>query len=333
MKTTEQMYAVRHRSIQDEATKSPLLFRKKARQAFKEFSEVSRIESNYLETQDTTAIHFYNEWKTDLVPNRELISQSLQNKRLLSEVKKSYLFSEDEAQQVLVEMSKNRINELEKKFVASIYTPSESKARRMAAHFVARLQDLNSKHIDTYVTYDLYNQVAKQNNMTIYDSNAWLFNRISQGIQEQVQMNRFARSAKKRIKHINALTADLEAHNNGSIASLFALDLNLVTIRSSHQKYEKALTKLNETDRKSAAKRYELYNEETTALRTAHLDTVAGIKSLHDIQQAAKEIDTVLMRVFDLNTREYNTLMVRLKEYRELTRERAQLSKSLQIGA
>ena len=333
MNTTEQIHAVRYRSIQHEATTSPLLFRKKARQALRDFSDVSRIESNFLQTKDSTAMHFFNTWQSELAPNKEIVSQSIQNKRLLSEVKKSYLFSEDDAHKLLRNMAKNRTNELEKEFVASLYSPSESTARKVAARFVARSADLNSQHVENYVSYDLYAQVAKQNNMVIYDSNAWLLARISQGFQEQAQIKRFARLANKRIKNINTLTADLEAHNNGSIASLFALDLNLVTIRSSHQKYEKALTKLSETDRKSAAKRYALYNEETSALRAAYLDTVAGIDSLQDIQQAAKEIDTVLMRVFDLNTREYNALMVRLKEYRDLTRERLQLKKSLQVSA
>ena len=50
-----------------------------------------------------------------------------------------------------------------------------------------------------------------------------------------------------------------------------------------------------------------------------------GLANLSDTQKAAKEIDGVLLAVFDLSNEQRNDIMSLLKRYRELIRERETL--------
>ena len=329
MNDLKDIYAVRYRTIQQESIISPFVFRRNAREAFKNYSEALRSESNALTTDTTSANTFYTQWQEQLIPSLEIIKSAASNKRLLAEIKKSFLLPEDAALQLVEKMSQARLEERKNEFIAELYSPQFKKARKTAAAFLRRTDEVNAGIIDTFISYELHRATAIDADMTIYDQSALLITRVPQGIIEHLQIRKYTRQTNKRIKAIDALTTELETQDDSLIASLFALHIDLVTIRASYIKYEKAFEKLNEVDRKSPAKRLALYEKHTASIRTAHLDGVAGITTLQDIQVAAKEIDTALMRVFDLNTRQYNELMLRMKKYRDLTRERTRLQKSL----
>ena len=55
------------------------------------------------------------------------------------------------------------------------------------------------------------------------------------------------------------------------------------------------------------------------------------ISNLADTQKAVKEIDDVLLAVFDLDTTQRNKIMKALKQYRELVRERDALQSNLEV--
>ena len=322
-------YSARYRSIEQEAALTPLIFRQHAREAMKHYSDELRHEDIILDAQDSFALKFYTYWQETLVPNIETIKTARANKKLLKEIMGSYLLSEEKARKLIQKLIRDQISEQENNALSEFYLPYERKARKIATKFLRRSEKENSERIEKYISYELYSTVAKENGFSIYDAHALLVARVFQGLSEQSQIKTHIRQTKKRMKAIDTLTAELETQNDGLIASIFALRIDLVTIRANYQKYEKALQKLSETARKSPAKQLSLYEKETSAIRSAHLDAVSGMQSLQDIQHVAKEIDTVLMRVFDLTTRQYNELMLQMKEYRELTRERSELDKSL----
>jgi hypothetical protein len=332
MNDTQHQFTIRYRAIQHEATTAPLKFRRHAREALKQYPATYRSESNALKTDDTLAIVFYRQWEETLAPNLRIIQTADTNKRLINEVKKSYVLQDEEAIKLIQNISATRTQEEESRFLSLFYAQSDHKPRKAAAAFFDRSDNENLERIEKFIDYELYSAAAQDSNMTIYDQHARVFARIVQRLRERSQVKRFVRSTNKRIEAINVLTSQLETEDNGLIASLFTLHIDLVTIRASYQKYEKALEKLSEAARKSPAKRLALYEKETSTIRAAHLDSVSGMESLRDIQQVAKEIDTVLMRVFDLNTRQYNELMMRMKKYRELSRERLALQQSLKIN-
>lgn len=109
------------------------------------------------------------------------------------------------------------------------------------------------------------------------------------------------------------------------MARLFGLKIDYVSVLAARQEYEKALARLGKKSANSPAKRLALYEKKTEDLRAEYLATVPGLANLSDTQKAAKEIDGVLLAVFDLSNEQRNDIMSLLKRYRELIRERETL--------
>jgi len=60
------------------------------------------------------------------------------------------------------------------------------------------------------------------------------------------------------------------------------------------------------------------------------LDSVPGLSNLSDVQQALKEIDAVLLAIFDLDSKQRNAMMSAMKQYRQLVREREALAAKIE---
>ena len=73
------------------------------------------------------------------------------------------------------------------------------------------------------------------------------------------------------------------------------------------------------------------YEKKTESIRAAYLDAAPGLANLADTQKAVKEIDDVLLAVFDLDATQRNEIMKALKQYRELVRERDALQANLEV--
>ena len=100
-------------------------------------------------------------------------------------------------------------------------------------------------------------------------------------------------------------------------------------VLAARQDYEKALGRLSETSRKSPTKKLDVYEKKTAKIRTTYLDSLPELGGLKEVQQAAKEIDDTLLKVFDLGAQESNDLMRALKRYRDLVRERDVLTSKI----
>ena len=55
-----------------------------------------------------------------------------------------------------------------------------------------------------------------------------------------------------------------------------------------------------------------------------------GLANLSDVQQALKEIDAVLLAIFDLDSKQRNAMMSAMKQYRQLVREREALAAKIE---
>ena len=125
--------------------------------------------------------------------------------------------------------------------------------------------------------------------------------------------------------------AAIEQERGGLAARLFGLNIDYVTVLAARQEYEKALGRLSKKAAESPAKRLALYEKKTEAIREEYLDTVPGVANLSEAQRAVKEIDSVLLAIFDLDATARNELMSAFKRYRTLTRERDMLRAKLEV--
>lgn len=303
-----------------EAQANPFAFRKAAQQAYAGFTPKNRKESKRLNTRALSVSDFYENWQEILVPQLNTLSDASTAPRLIKDIEKYFSLNTSAAQTRIEFLAETRAKELKEEFIIDQYLDGTYRARRAAKRFVARDETFNTELIERYHTYILYKTAAIETASTIYDAHRAAAVRFTQLFRGRTELHSIVRRAKKELVVTRQQMSQLEMKNTGLIASLFALHIDLIAIRSAYVKYEKALGKLSVPQRNSPAKRLSLYEKETASLRADHLNKLTGVQNLNDIQQGAKEIDTVLIHVFDLSNREYNQLMVDLKQYRELQR-------------
>jgi hypothetical protein len=317
--------STRLQSLILEAQTNPFAFHKAARHAYAVYSARYRKESKRLNTRALSVSEFYENWQDILVPQLHTLAEASNSTRLIKDIENYFSLNASGAQTRIEFLAETRAKELKKEFVIDQYLDGSFRARRTAARFVERDSAFNIELIERYHTYSLYRAAAIETSSTIYDTHRSALVRFGQFLRERSELRRIIRRTKKELSNARQEMSRLELKNTGLIASLFALHIDLIAIRSAYVNYEKAIEKLSASQRNSPAKRLALYEKETATLRAEHLNKLTGVQNLNDIQQGAKEIDTVLIQVFDLSNREYNQLMADLKRYRELQRETKRL--------
>lgn len=308
-----------------EAQTNPFAFRKAARQAYAGYAAKYRKESKRLNTRALSVTDFYENWQDVLVPQLNMLTEASTATRLIKDIEKYFSLNTSAAQTRIEFLAEKRAQELKQEFIIDQYLDGTYRARRAAVRFVRRDKAFNTELIQRYYTYVLYKTAATETGSTIYDAHRSVLVRFNQFLRGRKELRRIVRRAKRDLAVAQQEMSQLEMKNTGLIASLFALHIDLIAIRSAYVNYEKALEKLTAQQRNSPAKRLSLYEKETASLRAEHLNKLTGVQNLNDIQQGAKEINTVLIQVFDLSNREYNQLMADLKRYRELQREAKRL--------
>lgn len=323
----KQAYAVQLRELEKRAEERPLLFRVQARQAYTNYTRPLRRISRRLNTPEAAALDFYTAWRERYTSLVRRIEAAVRGGKLDKMLARVLLLpdqpSVDQLTQVLLEIR----TECERQaLVDSLYDAKRRKrAHRTARAFIDRSDSMVARDIDTFINYELYRTVAREQKIAAVDRNVNLLFRMFQGLREFRQTRKLVRSSRWRLAQINTEIFATEQLHDGLVARLFGLGIDLIEVLAARQEYEKALGRLNAAAQKSPTKKLELYEKKTAKIRSAYLDSVPGLAGLKDVQKAAKEIDDALLKVFDFDAQQCNDLMRALKRYRTLARERKEL--------
>lgn len=320
-----QRYNARYRKLREYASETPLLFREQAQTIYAGFTKKQRKNVKKLTIYPISALEFYIQWQHDFSPLVTDIAKAADSKAFITKLEKELHVDSEAAAATVKQLVDDRIALEKQQFVDRLYSDNDAAAQRVAYRILDR-SDTDIQHaMDALITYQLHQAVAKETGMTIYDRRARLLTRSIQRIRERRQVKKLVRGTQRDIRQIDDEMQEIEHADQGLIARMFSLEIDLITVLGAHQSYEKALEKMTVAGRKSATKRLALYEKETSAIRSTYLDTVPEATKLTDVQQVAKEIDDILMYIFDLNNRQQNDLMKQFKRYRELVRERTRL--------
>jgi hypothetical protein len=308
------------------------VFRKNARQALLKLNKRDRRDIRRLTTPVSDPLAFYQAWEASRA-QFQVVSGAQGAKTLINGFKKYFLLDEDKSGELLGVLTARRIQELKNEILDDLYEKGEHWARNRALVLLNKDDKAVREQWDAYIYAVLYSEVARKEHAVIYDAYAPLLRRLNQKYREAKQVRRFVNKTNRSLKKVQRNMASLEIRDNGILAALFALNINLVAVQAAHRKYEKAYEKLSKKDQQSAAKRLALYEKEVAAVKAQHLDSLPSAQSLRDIRKVASELDAVLLRIFDMDERSYNELMSRMKHYRELVRKHGELSRRLQEDA
>ena len=90
--------------------------------------------------------------------------------------------------------------------------------------------------------------------------------------------------------------------------------------------YEKKINELSKSDQKNAVKRLAVFDKETAKFREEQIKKIAlssDQAGLEITRKITKDVDSLLLRIFDLSNIQKNQLVIQMKEFRELSSEKA----------
>ena len=310
----------------------PLVFRADYRVVLSSVDRQMRRLARRLDRSKLPAVAFFAAWQRELRPRLEKITAESTATKLQQALKREVLAHPRSQETLLQLIIPIRLDEERRAFCRAQFSPlKEKRLYRAARQFVEQSVEQCENDIKMYEQYIQYREVAKELGVTVRDPHAGVVRRYWQRLTERRQVRRLARTVAKRQRQIASDIQRLEGRYDGLVARIFALGIDYVTILAARQEYEKGLARLSSKAAKSPAKRLAVFDKKTESLRTAYLDAVPGVDSLRDAQLAAKEVDEVLLAVFDLDATCRNALMRAFQEYRALVREREALDDQLAL--
>lgn len=316
---------LRYEALKKTALTEPLAFRMAARQHAAKHPRSLRRLLRRASTKDTSAYALFVDWTTNLLPKIEALDTAAKNSTFATALSKQLQLSRPAAIHLAERLATERQHELYEDFLTFHYG-NDSRARKAAASVFTQPSDSIALSRDHYVSYYLHYHAAAEAKLTFYDANAPLLRRWRLAQRERRQVRRYLRAKAKRLVQITDRQQAIKAQHGAIIGRILSLEFDTVLALDAYRTYKKRLDALKPTS-KTPAKTLSLFTAATENIREAYASTLTSTDKLADLQHALKEVDAVLVELFDMTDRGRNSLMTNLKEYRDLDREATRITK------
>lgn len=309
------------------------LFRTKATKAYKIFSNKERIKLEKIEAKNIPSYQVLAKWESDLKPLLEKLEIKKSDNNFKKIITKNFFLNDNEVQRKTDQLIESRIIELIYNFVHDIYPINGKKdryryerdnARKLFSLPIFRIQLLKDHQVD----YLLFREVASQNRITVNDPGNWFIIRILDSMRIRKQRKKIIKFENMRLTFIKTRLDELEETTDGLITEIIDKKWDLMIVLGFRNQYEKRINELSKEDKKNAVKRLAIFDKETTKFREEQTEKIAlnsDQAGLEITRKITKDIDALLLRIFDLTNIQKNQLVLQMKEYRELTNEKASI--------
>lgn len=314
-----------YRKLKDQANNDVFAFRAAARKYAAGHPRTLRQRLDRLTTKDTSAYQLLNAWETSLAPEIDELQATRQAKALPSVLAKHLQLSTSNGLTLADQLIDSRLEELRGNFL-NLHYGLQGRSRRAAANLITRP---NQEIIDiknSFTNHYLHQAAGQELGITTYDSQAKLLKRRRTKRQERRQVKLYRKSQAQRLAQIIDRQKQIKLLQDGTIARLLELNLEIVLVLDAYRTYKKRLEALKPASR-TAAKTLSLFNAATKQIREDHAKTLAASKSVAAIQNSQQYLDDTLAAVFDMSDAGRNSILTHLKEYRELQREADKITK------
>lgn len=306
-------------------------FRTNAARAYHDFIPVERKLLASIETNDTTSYNVLAAWDNELRPLLHTLHSKLSAETFRAFMVKNLVLNEKEAQTKIDQIITERKSEVLRSFIYDLYpivkkgrTDINSKQRERAKDLLSRPESDIEQIRNHQIDYMLYKEAAAQNHITVADSHASLFKRIRTKARIRAERKKILAAENNRLLYITKRLRELSAMNGGLLINLLDKKMDLMVILDLRNRYEKKIAKLSPEEAKNAVKRLAIFDSETLEFKKEQIEKLvinSDQTSLETTRAITRDIDTLLLRIFDLTTTQKNQLLLHTKEYRELTQE------------
>lgn len=323
--TIDQAEHTKKQAIADLATVNREQFRRDGSRAATLFTPYERKLVDDLRIKDSDRYDIFSAWEDELRPLLRTLEQHRTKPSFHKTLTKQLLLDENSNDSInrIVTM---RTCEIVDEFVKKIYsTDRASKKKRLLAAQVFSWTDREINRLKNhYVDYVLYDEIAKTHGIYLYDSHAFIGKRLSTKLRIRRERRMTKANEKKRLKYLHRRLRELRTVNNGLIGDMLDKKLDMISILSLRNQYEKALSDLSEKDAGNAARRLAVFDTVTAPFKEkyalSHSEATHQV-SLEGARIDAVELDTILLKTFDLSVIQKNQLLLSSKEYREAVQE------------
>ncbi|MDB5184132.1 MAG: hypothetical protein JWO07_813 [Candidatus Saccharibacteria bacterium] len=300
-------------------------FRTQAQTALLHFARRDRNTLTRIETKATTAYDVLGTWSDQLRPLRAQLEARRSEPAFRAAIKKQLVLMDNELDSKVQELIDDRLFEVQIAFLDDLY-PTNSEARSHAKNLLSR-PDLELNELLARLTECiLYMTIADNNGISVVDPHSRLFRRI--GSRQRVRRERRAtkRLQRERLSYIARREKELMNLNGGLLRAISDNGWDLVTVISLRNTYDKRVNALPKKDSASALKRLAIFEKVTQQFRDDYVQHMStGKMSLELTRKLTTEVDSLLLRIFDLSMVQKNQLLIQSREHRELTTERQTL--------
>lgn len=308
-------------------------FRTEASKAYCDFTPNERALLNGIKTDDIAGYNVLAAWHDQLKPLYHILHSSLSDKTFRESIVKNLVLDKEETQSRIDRLITDRKSEILHNFIFDIYPIVNNKRKDIYKKQRERVKNLLSQPEseieqirDHQINYILYKGAASQNHITVVDPYTSLFKRIKARKCIHTERKKTLAYENNRLSYITERLRELSAMNGGLLVSFLDKKWDLIVVLDLRNRYEKEITKLSPNDKKDAIKRLAIFDAKTHEFKKEQIEKIAISSdqvSLETTRTITKDIDALLLRIFDLTTIQKNQLLLCTKEYRELTQEQS----------
>jgi len=308
------------------------IFRAEATKAYNEYVPNERALLDNISTKDVTSYGVLAAWKDELLPLLSDLTDKQSDKTFYKFIAKNLAMDETTSQSKTSQIIKDRKNELINNFVfeiypiqkgsKDIYKQQRERALKLLSRPIENIEQIKSHHINDIIC----KEIADRNKITIADTYDSFFKRKKAKSDIRSERKKTIKSENQRLEYIEKRLESLSATNDGLINKITNKKWDLMIILALRNQYEKSIGKLSKTDEKNAIKRLEIFDKETKDFKKEQAEKLiinSDQVSLETTRTIIKDIDGLLLQIFDLTTTQKNQLVLNIREYRELTQEKA----------
>lgn len=308
-------------------------FRKSAEESYKRLSKIDRKNINIISSKDKDGFSILNNYMVNIHDKVIFLHNKISEKNFKKYISKNLLIDDElKASKKVKEILINRIDEIQNNFIFNIYSTDnkiyESKINKLKEILSFPEEEIVALHKKLIIN-NLFKEIAENYNVTVFDPNTNFLKRISAKIHIRKERRNIMINLIKRKKFVLKRIEEIETSNDSIIFEIYKYNWELMELISLRNNYDKKINQLPKSQSNNPIKRLEVFDQITSDFKKKLFENnliKSDIISLEQTRGKIKEIDSILLRVFDLSNLQKNQLVLQMKEYKDLICERNKLN-------
>lgn len=303
-------------------------FRASATRALKLFGPEDRERARSLAYKRATTAGVAKAWDEQLEPLFSDLEAKRNDPKFKKYLIKALSLSDLGADKAIDTLVNERKKSLLDEVLDNLYpaTGGERPPQRKAAEkFLSEPPAIINDFFGRYTDYLQALDLAKKHSVLLCDPYATWLERQRAALAINKERAKTAQNEDARLEEIAIQLDKLTIDQDGLLARIVAMGWDFVTILDLRDKYEKQVSALADTERKSPTKRLKLFEKVTSNFRDGQAELLAEAQDAHTLSQLRainEDVYNLLLEIFDLPAGERARLLQDIQRHTRLSQER-----------